>query len=345
MEPGVYFDKTIEAYAVAAERGGSVEYRLDLAGRGVRLRFASVVAAERLMPALAHRASASAVIPESLDILVWDTASTGVSPPPPPWDQSDFRARGEIHGFEGDGVRTAFHPGPDVLSMYDSSTGTALFWTPDAGALPDYQVGSPFLHILHWWSEANRLTLIHAGSVGAGGAGVLLAGRGGSGKSTTALACAWSGMHYVSDDYCLLETAGSDRVHSVFNTGKLDAHSLALLPQYRALAADQVVDAGEKAMIFLKDAMPDRMAAALPVHAVLLPQPSGRDRTRVRSASPGEALRALAPSTIFQLSGAGGLALKELGDLVRRVACYRLDLSRDMRDAPEAVNSILERYS
>lgn len=346
MQPRTFFQKVQEAHASAVERVGSTEFCLDVAGRRMRISFASDVLSDRLISALMHRVCESGSEHESLTILVWDTASTGIQPPPPPWGPYDYLARGEVRGFGADGIRTAFHPGANVLSIFNESTATAIFWTPDGAALPEYQVGSPFLIILNWWAETQKLTIVHSGAVGRADGGVLLAGQGGSGKSTTALACAGSlGMRYVSDDYCLLETSDGDRAHSVFSSGKLDAKSLNLLPRFGPWVSDSDPGDSEKAIIFLSNWIPDELADSLPIKAILLPNTAESDATRIRPASPGEALRALAPSTIFQLTGAGNRAFVQLGSLVRRLPSFHLDLSRDMSDTPAAISSLLEQVA
>ncbi len=346
MLPRTFFQKVLEAHASAVERVGSTEFCLDVADRRIRISFASDVLSDRLMPALMHRVCQPDGKPDSFNILVWDTASTGIQPPLPPWGPNDYLARGEVRGFDADGIRTAFHVGANVLSLFNESTATAIFWTPDGAALPEYQVGSPFLIILHWWAEAQNLMMLHSGAVGRANGGVLLAGQGGSGKSTTALACAGSlGMRYVSDDYCLLETSDGDRAHSVFSSGKLDANSLSLLPQFEPWVSNSDPGGSEKAIIFLSKWIPEELADSLPIRAILLPNTSESDATRIRPASPAEALRALAPSTIFQLTGAGNRTFVQLGALVRRVPSFHLDLSRDMSDTPAAILSLLEQVA
>lgn len=346
MQPRAYFEKAREAHAAAVERGGSTEYCLDLAGRGISLSFASEVLSDRLMRALTHRTSEADSKLQSLRLLAWDTVSTGVSPPSPPWEPADYLAKGHIRGFNRDGIRTAFDIGANVLSLFDETTATAIYWTPDGATLPDYQIGSPFLNIMHWWAEVQQLAIVHSGAVGTGDAGVLLAGQGGSGKSTTSLACAGTpGLYYVSDDYCLLETAGGDRAHSVYSTGKLDTHSLGLLPHFRPHVANQGVEDGEKAIIFLAECLQEELVASLPIKAILLPKTSGAQTTRYRPASRAEAFRALAPSTIFQLTGAGARSSAELGQLARRIPSFHLDLGRDMGDTVAVVKSILEQLA
>ena len=73
--------------------------------------------------------------------------------------------------------------------------------------------------IPHWaagilisqWAGTAGLLPVHGAAVGVNGRGVLLAARGGGGKSTLAAACLLSGMDYVADDYVLVSAEGPIR--------------------------------------------------------------------------------------------------------------------------------------
>src|SRR5205807_9852223 len=88
----------------------------------------------------------------------------------------------------------------------------------------------PLRPLLGWVLASPGRHLVHAGAVGSEGQGVLLAGSGGAGKSTTAVACVEAGMSYVGDDYVLLSTGEPPAAHAIYGTAKLDRRSLATLP-------------------------------------------------------------------------------------------------------------------
>ena len=72
------------------------------------------------------------------------------------------------------------------------------------------------------WAGTAGLLSVHGGAVGVGGRGVLLAARGGGGKSTLAAACLLSGMDYVADDYVLVSAEGPPRAMPMFSTLKMN---------------------------------------------------------------------------------------------------------------------------
>jgi len=187
-------------YAAAAgrheERAGFL-----LAGVAIELRFASPSLREALLPALRHLPP----IPEgeipAMTISAWDRAGSGVAAPPPPFDRKRITDRGDIWGFTSQRYRLAFHYGEYSVSMFDREHGQGYFWVDDAAHLPYWSAAAPLRTLLHWCMEASGRQLLHAAAIGTANGGLLLTGRGGLGKSSTALAGLLGGMDFAGDDY------------------------------------------------------------------------------------------------------------------------------------------------
>ena len=73
--------------------------------------------------------------------------------------------------------------------------------------------------------------MLHAAAVGTADGGVLIVGRGGVGKSTTALACLAAGMKYVADDYLVVQLDPEPRAFQLYGTAKLEASQLRHFPE------------------------------------------------------------------------------------------------------------------
>ena len=207
--------------------------------------------------------------------------------------------------------------------------------------LPDYERGAPFVLLLHWWQllcpppAQPPACAVHAAAVGTErDGGLLLVGRGGSGKSTTALACLSAGFLYVGDDYCLLQsTADGPWAASLFATGKLSDAMLERFPVFATTVVNPTRTPGEKALLFLDRSFSAHLAAGLPLRAILLPRVlAGGGETRLTPASPAAALQALAPSTIFLFRRSGSEAanlLAQLAGVTRSLPCFHLQLGAD----------------
>ncbi len=327
----------------ALDRSGGRTRVLLLAGRRIRLSFAGDALESRLIPALSHLASPDPEGPggADLDVLVFDSASTRIQAPPPPWAPEQMGPRGVIDGFNTPRFRTVYQPGADVLFLYDAESVQGVYWTPDAERVPFWETSFPFRTLLQWWAEGCGLQLAHAAAVGLDHGGVLITGPGGSGKTTSALACLGSRLRYAGDDFVLLETS-PPRVHCLYNTAKLTRETEAWFPHLAAMAVNRHRPAEEKAMLLLAQSMPHALIGHFPLRYLLVARVTGKRETRITRCGGGEALRALAPTTLFQLPLSGKAAMDGLAELVRRVPAFRLEAGTDLAGIPRAIAGLLE---
>ena len=323
--------------------GGTTDRYFALAGHILRLRFAGEALVVPMTRALAHLAVAPAAA--DLTVCLWDVASTGAPRPRPPWDRAAYGARSEILGYSDDHVHTAYQGDTRSLVMFDARRERAFYATADARALPSYESAAPLRTVLHWWSRRRDLQMVHGAVVGRADGCVLLAGEGGIGKSSTALACLQSDLLYLGDDYCLLDLREPQRplVHSVYAIGKVTGATLERLP----FLAPFVVNAGEleteKGIVFVGEAFPRQVVRTLPLRAIVVPRVTGRTETTVESASPSEVLARMAGSTHVQLPNAGEELLRRLGRVVRQTRNVHLLVGTDVAGIGAALLGILER--
>jgi hypothetical protein len=310
-----------------------------IGGYAMRLCFASTALVPIVTPAFAHLATTADGITPALTICLWDSVSTGTRMPAPPWTFERFSRHPVIRGYSNARFHTTFDGGTGVLNMLDRQQGLALYWVHDARLLPTYESGTPLVHVLHGWMRHQGRHVLHAAAVGTATGGALLVGRGGIGKSTTALACLLSQLVYVGDDYCLLAMQPVPYVHGLYNSGKMDAASVQRLPFLAPFM--RYAEPGEKAIVFVYEHYPEKVVAGFPLRTVLLPHVTGRMDTVWRHASPAEGLRALAPSTLLQLPGAEQDALRMMAALVRQVPCYHLEVGQQMGQIPEVIGALI----
>jgi hypothetical protein len=350
-----YFDAVYTGYARAVEEiGDVVESFYSIGGFTIRLRFAGDALASKLTRALAHL-SIPATDSCALTICVWDSASTNTRLPllveslvdllrQKWWELLGIRR--EIKRYDGQRVRTSFFLGPDILSVLDTQRNIGVYWIDDAARIPYWEHGSPFLSILSWWMELKKRQYVHAGAVGNRHGGVLLAGKGGSGKSTTALSCLSSDFDYVSDDYSLLTEAPTPYVYSLYNTAKLKgSHDLDRLPFLRDKITNLDRMPEEKAVIFLHEHYPKQIVSGFPIRAVVVPHVGGHAETILTPLSSVQALKALAPSSLFQVPGAGQDTFRMLARLVKQVPCFELEIGASVSAIPPVIRQLLSEQA
>jgi hypothetical protein len=193
--------------------------------------------------------------------------------------------------------------------------------------LPLYERAAPARMIFSWWLAGRGMQLLHAAAVGEHGRGLLLAGAGGAGKSTTALLALRSGLEFAGDDTVIV---GGDppRIHSLYAAAKLRWETRDRYPELMPDPENRE-GADEKAFVFVHEQRDGRLVWDLALDAVLVPRPTDAERTELEPVAAGRALLALAPWTLMQLSRDQATTLRSLAGLVERAPCFRLALGVD----------------
>lgn len=334
-----FFDDALAAFHRAVAARGLVEERIAVAGCAADLEFAGPALHGRLFPALAHLRSEAGLA--SLSVAVFDSTSTGVRMPPPPWGTGDVRERGEVEGFREGPWRIAFNVGSGMLVAHDRDRGRALVWTRDADAVPYYETASPVRPLLAWWLGDAGLQVVHAAGVGRDGRGVLLTGRGGSGKTTTALLCVQAGWAYAGDNNLVLEPGARPRAHALYASATVRPGTLERMPGLRARLRNAHRLDEEKGLLFVDDRGGATMLPSFDVAAILLPRVVGGAATRTAPADAGACLAALAPSSILPLPGAAHASFARLAAVARAVPAHHLLLGTDVDAVPSVVDGVL----
>jgi hypothetical protein len=335
------------AESFAAAGAVSVD-RLSLAGASVALRFASSPLRERLTPAFAHLIEPPAADGPAPDLTIdlWDSAATGAEPPPRP-DVPAGHAPGALYHFREPPLRGVYAPGLETLSILDSEASVAWHWVADAREQPYWDQACPLRQILFWWLRTRGYLQVHGAAVGTPDAGVLVVGKGGSGKSTVALSSLGSGLLYGGDDYVAVTAEPEPRVQSLYSSGKLEPeHVHELLPHLLPLLSNAERLDSEKAVLYVHEHFPAQTTAGFPLSAVLVPRVRiDRRETRIVEASRAAAFAALAPSTILQLHTADPEAFATMSQLVARVPCYGLELGSHVAAVPAVLADFLSTLS
>ncbi len=342
-----FFQSVNQAFECATKsQEDLVDHFYNIAGHTVRLRFAGPALVHQITPAFAHL-SIPPTQSSALTICLWDSASTCVSVPDPPWSWKAYTTRMEMRGLcDGDGrIQISYHPDSRSLSLLDVDLNIGIFWIQDSDQVPYYESGAPLRLILNWWLSKQGKQFAHAAAVGQESGGVLLVGKGGSGKSTSSLTCLNSNLTFVSDDYCVFRNSPVPYAYSVYSTAKLERHMLPQLP-YLAPSIYESNDAQqEKAMFFLWEHFSQNMIKGFPIRALLVPRITDSPESTLHPIAPTEAIRALAPNTIVQLPGTDRTTWMEVIALARQVPCYDLVLGSNLTKIPGIISGLLAKLN
>ncbi len=331
------------AFAAAAEVAGTRTWTLETGIRTIELRFAGPALAEAFLPALPRVREGTDPDADTV-LLAWDTASTGVPRPALPWGPGDVRGRGDIAGFNDDrfgALWTSEDPTAEsarqTLCTFDADARVGVLWTPSAAGLHWWERAAPLRPLLRWALAGPGRTLVHGGTVGRDGAGLLLAGAGGAGKTSTTLAAVLAGLQTAGDDYVGLDVRSpTPTAHAIYGGAKAAPRTLELLPALGEAVRSAAIGEGEKYEVEIARAWPERWATELALRGLVIPVLTGDGHTRVVPSSGGEGLFALAPSTVSQLPGDRG-SLATMAALARAVPAFRLELGGSPEDGAAAL--------
>ena len=312
-----------------AERCGAT---FCIGGRRVLIQSAGAATLSALTPALEHLRAPEAARP---DISIRTYAGhrrfdSRLMPPP------------GIYVATERGLQITVSAAPAAITAYDWRSRDGVAWL--AGDPHDHTraYATPLRELFAAALHADGLVGLHAAAVGIDEGGALLAGAGGAGKSTTAIACALAGMTLAGDDFCFAQSDQLPIAHSLYSSTKLTRQSAAWLQPPSAAATGRYVD--DKQIYMLQRAPDVRLAGRMEIRAVLVLHITHQERSRLRPLAPIEALNVLAPTSV-RLMGlpahAAPALFRHTAAIVRRVPCYRLELGTDPAVAPELIRAAI----
>lgn len=232
--------------------------------------------------------------------------------------------------FEGTGIH---------LQIINKLTNQAIVWCNSSVLIPAWSKSFPFRQILHHFFEDSHYCLIHGAGVGINGIGVLLTAKGGSGKSTSALACLSNGWQYVGDDFILLNT-NTNYMYSLYNVAKLEPHQLANFKNLAEITLSKNQDM-HKQQIFLFPKYQSRLCRKMKLRAIITPQyDASLDANTLFPCSVSHSLLAMAPSTVFLLKADKRL-FNKLSQVCQSLPTYKLNTSSDLDNIPKVIEQVL----
>ena len=337
-----YFDSLWSSFESAC-RGSSTPRELRIARHRWSLRFAGPTLAAIFRPAFRHLETEDAGAAD-LTVGLWSASATGVPVPAPDWVPGMTLTHSRLDSWSDESISMIRDSSFHLLVAVDVSTGRALYAVDDEAAIPGWERAAPLRFLVNEWFSLCGIQMTHAACVSRNGRGALIAGPGGSGKSTTALLCLESGLFdYLGDDYCLVRPGAEPEGFSLYNTAKLLPGDLDRFPRLRPHFQDAIREVeGEKPVVFLSDAGFGSIVDACALDALYLPRVTNGPETTITPVPRGESWRAIVPSTISQLLGSGPRNLSLIGSIASSLPAYRLDLGTDLSAVPRAIAGHLE---
>lgn len=251
-----------------------------------------------------------------IDVVASDVAGP---PPRPPWSPTAYRPRDEIDGYGDARLEVGFQLTTGTLMLWDAEAQRGVWWTRATDRIPSWERAMPLRTVVRWALRDRGLALGHGAVIGRRGRFALLAGPGGAGKSTLALAAQQAGWEYVGDDYCAVDPERG-LAYPLTRYAKATAATRALVPTLDELASDVPSTPEGKTVL----AIPQVSASGAPLALMALPRvvsSEGGVPTRLPQAL---AMSALAPTTLLQMPGSRERDRQLLGRIVRSLPAWSL---------------------
>jgi hypothetical protein len=321
---------TIDAFVAAArDAASSVPTKvLEIAPAGIPLRIhlaGQTVIDELNGPLLLADEPADPVA----EFRVFDSAESGVMPPPPPWPPSAFQGhRGEVAGYSDYPQLATYDHEHATLSFYDSDANAGVQWFRDAKKMAPWEGGSTVRHLIRWALAPHGANMVHAAAVG----GALICGPSGAGKSTTALTCALAGLTFTSDDLVITTMDDGPVAHAIYSNARATKQTHALIPELDSTIPSESLDWRGKS----RHPMEDRLVRSQPISVIVLPEQAERSGPP-RELPPSDALRLVSTGNVQMMPGASTSTLRTLTELLDVLPAYVLPVGPDLAGVPEAV--------
>lgn len=304
---------------------------LGVAGKCIRLIAAGSPMLDFVGPAFAHLPRLADDLPADLTVYLWDAETTGEAYPSLPLPAVEQAA----HGVTAlDDVIVSYRSIERSISLLLRSTSEAFFVVGSLDVYQDVLRTAPLRELLSWWFTDQGKLLAHSAAVSTGEGAALLVGPGGSGKSSTALACLAAGMGYLGDDYVIVDPESLE-VWSAFSSAKLVEEHHQHHPHLMTSDSTTANQPGPLKRIGWPGVeFSDRVAHRADIRALVLPVVTRGPECRLLPSTTSRALLALAPTTVFQAQALKQRAFELAAQVVQPFQPYRLELGEGAEQVP-----------
>jgi hypothetical protein len=330
------------AEAVTSEPNELLESFYLFAGRAVRVRVLGRELAEHIDRPFSHLRTDGPVSRPQLTIELWDAHRTRRGFREEPFNSdAGWHEKTVKSGHE----RFVGQQLPHTVSCLDRRSAHIMGSIAWHSRIFIYERAKPLARLLLHWHNDVDVQVIHTALVARANNGLLLAGKSGSGKSTSSLACVMAGFDYLSEDYVGLQVCGDDSFvgHSLYNSVFLNTDHLGRFAQLAPYAIRGRPPHEEKSAVILSQIFPQRLTRAVRIRALVLPHVIDAPDAQLRPVSKGEALLALGPSSLLQIPnrGLGTRGFERLARLVERTPCFRMSVGSNLASIPRCLDALL----
>jgi hypothetical protein len=222
------------------------------------------------------------------------------------------------------------------------STGLIVQLAQTADDLPVWDNGAPLRIPIHWASLDRGLRLVHGATLGNSRDAVLIAGPGGSGKSSTTLGGIANGLQTVGDDYVLVTPTDPPIAMPVYRLLKQDQSGVDRIDGLSERLGTLQPNWQGKVEFNADEFFPGCIANSQRIRAILVPAICHAQKTRIEPIDWMASLRALARPTLEQIPCDRDTGLLFCMGLSKKVPGFRLLLPNNATEIAEKIEKFIE---
>ena len=323
------------------------ERDLAIAGRPVQLACVGDTLLETILAPCSHliQEKPSKAVPR-VTIEAWSAHETGVYCPGLRVNQPKLGLYSSSDGRYVTDWRS------DYVAALDRHARRLVAKFPSSVELSIAHRTKPLLFPLAVWCSDLGLQIVHSALVAKNGKGVLIAGPGGSGKSTASLVCLLSGYQFLGDDQVAIEhTPDGFTGFSLFGSINLNPREVqrALQSLNACSGAARVVQriqsngTGKKEVLQLAQIVPELIETCVSIDALVVPRfDPDRVQASIRPLNKSSAFLALVPETLGNPANPYRRCVPLLGELIRETPCYELLTNTNLADLAACIDGIID---
>lgn len=267
------------------------------------------------------------VAQSDLTVFLWDTSYPNRRLPRLDWNL--IRSNG-YRGYFTPPFYFHYFESIHALSILNTKENKAYYIVRDTERLPWWVSGSPLQVILHTWLQGKGMQLTHTAAISNGKDALLLAGKGGSGKSTTTLAALQNGFYYIAEDYAILAPGKTPQVFSIYQSAKWKLETRKRFPFYDRFIENPETADHEKALIYYQEIFPQQIKLSSQIKGIISLEIGKSVKPLLKTSDLQSTLKNLMMSTLAQLPFSHEDTMPLLKEVSSKVPCYHLTLGSDM---------------
>lgn len=341
-------DDFVRHYIGEAEKawrhGSGQEVTLVFGQLTIVVRFIGSSLENVVLPVLRHAAAKNN--PTTPQTIVYAVAcdETGFPNPPPEWPFpiDSKAAQMRTHWNLADGPVLSSDESRGIWHLHDMSRQVGLYWVSSTAELPYWEYGSALRHHIFWGSLACNQCMLHCAVVSRGQRGALIAGPGGSGKSTLTAAAIQSGWHTTGDDFVAISNLDKPVSYRLFDVLKLTGMAETVFREISSQALNPERVAGEKALIRLSDACPQSFVESIPLDVILSAKLVHEPESRIVPTSRLNLVRALVPNTASLVRTGFEQIFSFSSELMRSLPCFEFQIGKNPIEALQVLDAFLQ---